>query len=124
MYLFILFYLKQAVIFQATESSACTTDSVVGNMASFIFRRMSLPDNVRRIYDLFSDVRYFGLYDFITPIYVIHDPDLITTITIKNFDNFCDHRNIVNEHEETESQQKSVWLTGRCLAQDAKVSQS
>jgi len=82
---------------------------------------MSLADNVRRMYDLFPDAKYFGFYDFITPVYVIRDSDLIASITIKNFDNFCDHRNFVNESED---QQKSVWLAGRCLAQDAKASQS
>jgi len=31
------------------------------------------------------------------PIFVIRDPDLITTIAIKQFDNFCDHHGFVNE---------------------------
>ncbi|CAL1689865.1 unnamed protein product [Lasius platythorax] len=72
---------------------------LLGNMAPFIFRRMSLVDNIQKIYNLFPDAKYFGFYDFITPVYVIRDTDLINTITIKNFDNFCDHRNFVNENE-------------------------
>jgi len=31
------------------------------------------------------------------PIFVIRDPDLISTIAIKQFDNFCDHHGFVNE---------------------------
>ncbi|XP_024892181.1 cytochrome P450 9e2-like, partial [Temnothorax curvispinosus] len=44
-----------------------------------------------------SNAKYFGLYDFITPTFVIRDPDLISTIAIKKFDNFCDHNNFLNE---------------------------
>ncbi|KAL6419938.1 hypothetical protein ACFW04_004789 [Cataglyphis niger] len=72
---------------------------LLGNMAPFIFRRMSLVDMIQKVYNLFPDAKYCGFYDFVTPVYVIRDPDLITTITIRNFDNFCDHRNFVNENE-------------------------
>lgn len=72
---------------------------LLGNMTSFIFRRTSLVDNVQKVYNLFPNTKYFGFYDFVTPVYVIRDPDLISTITIKNFDNFSDHRNFVNENE-------------------------
>ncbi|XP_011647775.1 cytochrome P450 9e2-like [Pogonomyrmex barbatus] len=70
---------------------------LIGNMGPFIFRRMSIPENIQRLYNLFSDAKYFGFYDFMTPTYVIRDPDLINTIAIKQFDNFCDHRSFANE---------------------------
>jgi len=70
---------------------------LLGHMAPFIFRRLSLEENIRRIYNLFPDVKYFGFYEFMTPIYVIRDPEMITTIAIKNFDNFCDHRDLLNK---------------------------
>lgn len=73
---------------------------LLGHMAPFIFRRLSLEENIRRIYNLFLDVKYFGFYEFMTPIYVIRDPEMITTIAIKNFDNFCDHRDLLNKEIE------------------------
>ncbi|EFN73506.1 Cytochrome P450 9e2, partial [Camponotus floridanus] len=73
---------------------------LLGHMAPFIFRRLSLEENIRRIYNLFPDVKYFGFYEFMTPIYVIRDPEMITTIAIKNFDNFCDHRDLLNKEIE------------------------
>ncbi|XP_014476489.1 PREDICTED: cytochrome P450 9e2 [Dinoponera quadriceps] len=69
----------------------------LGNTAPFFFRRMSIVENIEKLYKRFSDARYFGFYYFTTPTFVIRDPDLITSIAIKNFDNFCDHRNFVNE---------------------------
>lgn len=93
------FILNKLLYFKRLKVPHVQPIPLLGNMASFIFRRMSLADNVRRMYDLFPDAKYFGFYDFITPVYVIRDPDLIASITIKNFDNFCDHRNFVNESE-------------------------
>ncbi|KYQ60376.1 Cytochrome P450 9e2 [Trachymyrmex zeteki] len=52
---------------------------------------------LQKIYNFFPDAKFFGLYDFLTPIFVIRDPDLISTIAIKQFDNFCDHQGFVNE---------------------------
>lgn len=69
----------------------------LGNMAPFFCRRMALVETIDRLYKRFSNARYFGLYNFITPTYVIRDPELITSIAIKNFDHFCDHRNFVNK---------------------------
>ncbi|XP_011706755.1 PREDICTED: cytochrome P450 9e2-like [Wasmannia auropunctata] len=68
-----------------------------GNMAPFIFRRECFADLLQRIYNLFPDTKYFGFYEFLTPTYVIRDPDLISTIAIKQFDNFCDHRGFANK---------------------------
>jgi len=70
--------------------------SFLGDMVPVFFRRMSLAENIRRMYNMFPNVKYFGFYEFTTPIYVICDPDLISSIAIKNFDHFCDHRDFVN----------------------------
>jgi len=81
-------------------------------MAPFIFRRVCYVDNIRRMYNHFSNAKYFGFYDFMTPVYVIRDPKLINTIAIKNFDNFCDHRNFVNEDIETVAGKNLFGLRG------------
>jgi len=70
---------------------------LLGNLAPFVFRRISHMELLQKLYNRFSDAKYFGFYDFLTPTYIIRDPDLISTIAIKQFDNFCDHRNFVNE---------------------------
>ncbi|XP_050451602.1 cytochrome P450 9e2-like [Cataglyphis hispanica] len=70
---------------------------LLGHLTPFVFRRLTLEENIRKIYNVFPDVKYFGFYEFMTPVYVIRDPDLITTIAIKNFDNFCNHNNFLTE---------------------------
>lgn len=72
---------------------------LLGNLGPFIFRRLSLPENLQKIYDLFPHVKYFGFYEFMAPVYVIRDPEIITTIAIKNFDNFCDHHDLFEKNE-------------------------
>ncbi|XP_029665110.1 cytochrome P450 9e2-like [Formica exsecta] len=90
------FILSKLLYFKRQKVPYMQPIPLLGNMALFIFRRMSWVDIMQRAYNLFPDVKYFGFYDFVTPVYVIRDPDLITAITITNFDNFCDHRNFVN----------------------------
>lgn len=34
---------------------------------------------LRKMYNLFSDTKFFSVYDFITPVIIIRDPDLIFT---------------------------------------------
>ncbi|XP_032680814.1 cytochrome P450 9e2-like [Odontomachus brunneus] len=69
---------------------------LLGNMAPVFFRRLSITETIAKLYERFSNTKYFGIYNFMTPTLVIRDPDLINTITIKNFDSFCDHRSFVN----------------------------
>lgn len=69
----------------------------LGNMTSYALRRLSIVETIDDVYNKFPNLKYFGFYDFVTPVYVIRDPELINTIAVKNFDNFIDHRNFINE---------------------------
>lgn len=71
--------------------------SLLGNIAPYIFRRISLPDILLNTYNLFTDAKYFGFFVFMEPKYVIRDAELIKFIAIKNFDYFCDRMKFVNE---------------------------
>ncbi|XP_076293769.1 cytochrome P450 9e2-like [Lasioglossum baleicum] len=70
---------------------------IVGNMAPVLFRRQFFGDYLRSVYFKFRDLKYFGFYNFITPTIVIRDPELITSIAVKNFDHFTDHAGYVNK---------------------------
>lgn len=91
------FILRNLSYFERLKVPHVKPIPLLGNMASFILQRSSHQELVQKLYNLFPNAKYFGLYDFITPTFVIRDPDLISTIAIKQFDNFCDHRNFVNE---------------------------
>lgn len=68
----------------------------LGNMASTAFRRSSIADSIKYLYNLKPDVKYFGMFDFVTPVLLIRDPELIKSVAIKNFESFQDHKNILN----------------------------
>jgi cytochrome P450 family 9 len=40
--------------------------------------------------------RYFGFYQYMTPVLIVKDPELIKSITIKNFENFVDHTGFIS----------------------------
>jgi len=91
------FILRNLSYFERRKVPHVRPIPLLGNLAPFVFRRLSHMELQQKLYNLFSDAKYFGFYDFLTPTYIIRDPDLISTIAIKQFDNFCDHRNFMNE---------------------------
>jgi len=95
------FALRNLTYFKQRKVPYLRPIPILGNMAPFLFQRMCFVDNLRRMYQRFSNAKYFGFYDFMTPVYIIRDPELINSIAIRNFDNFCDHLNFVNEDIET-----------------------
>ncbi|XP_044758955.1 cytochrome P450 9e2-like [Coccinella septempunctata] len=46
-------------------------------------------------YEKHSQKRYIGDYDFLSPLLIIKDPDLLQQILIKNFEHFLDHRQYI-----------------------------
>jgi len=91
------FVLRKLSYFERLKIPHVQPIPLLGNMAPFIFRRVSYMELLQRMYNFFPDAKYFGFYDFTTPIFVIRDPDLFSMIAIKQFDNFCDHRSFINE---------------------------
>ncbi|XP_076748690.1 cytochrome P450 9e2-like [Xylocopa sonorina] len=70
---------------------------ILGNMAPYVLRRVSMLECLQKPYHRFAHAKYFGFYHFTTPVIVIRDPELITSVTVTNFDHFCDHRGFVDE---------------------------
>ncbi|XP_053995329.1 cytochrome P450 9e2-like [Hylaeus anthracinus] len=73
---------------------------ILGNMGPIMFRRVHFAEHFQTMYNRFPDAKYFGVYSFIKPTIVLRDPDLIASITIKNFDNFTDHDSFTDEKVE------------------------
>lgn len=68
----------------------------LGNVAAVTFRRITMPERIEQLYHRFSNVKYFGMYNLFSPLIVIRDPEVIASITVKNFDHFTDHRGFVD----------------------------
>ncbi|XP_076663916.1 cytochrome P450 9e2-like isoform X5 [Andrena cerasifolii] len=70
---------------------------ILGNVAPVLFQQTTMAEHLQRAYNLFPEDRYFGFYNFDTPVIMIRDPELITAIAVKHFDQFTDHRGFVDE---------------------------
>ncbi|XP_069678491.1 uncharacterized protein [Periplaneta americana] len=69
----------------------------VGNMGPVLLGKLSFPDFINDKYKKMEGHKYGGMYEFMNPLIMIRDPDLIKTVTIKDFEFFLDHRNPIGE---------------------------
>ena len=65
---------------------------LLGALAAPILRRKHTTEVLLEIYNLYPTAKYVGTFDFNRPAILLRDPELIKSVTIKNFDNFPDHR--------------------------------
>lgn len=70
---------------------------LMGNMAPIFLRQMSLANILQMFYNINQDAKYVGVFDAMTPVVMIRDPELIKFIAVKHFDSFTDHRTLGNE---------------------------
>ncbi|KAJ3665306.1 hypothetical protein Zmor_000807, partial [Zophobas morio] len=68
---------------------------LIGNMLPAIICSKSLAEIIKYFYDAFPTQRYVGVYEFAKPVLLIRDPELIKSLTIKNFEHFVDHAGFV-----------------------------
>ncbi|XP_012521731.2 cytochrome P450 9e2 [Monomorium pharaonis] len=73
---------------------------IVGNMGPVFLRLKSMVDIIKDIYNINSEAKYVGMFDMTIPLVMIRDPELIKSITLKNFDMFMNHRSFVDEELE------------------------
>ncbi|XP_058462580.1 cytochrome P450 9e2-like isoform X2 [Malaya genurostris] len=59
--------------------------------APIMFRRRDVASHVKIMYNTYPESKVMGTYDFMQPIFMLRDPDVIKKITVKDFDFFSDH---------------------------------
>ncbi|XP_055601239.1 probable cytochrome P450 9f2 [Uranotaenia lowii] len=67
---------------------------LLGSLWPVFFRRIHPTDVITRGYRRFPDRKFSGYFEFRKPTVLLHDPELVKQITIKDFDNFPDHANV------------------------------
>ncbi|CAB0031775.1 unnamed protein product [Trichogramma brassicae] len=68
-----------------------------GSMASAVCRVCHISDTIKNIYRYNPEAKYIGAFDFMRPVIVLRDLDVIKNVTIKNFDNFPDHQAFIDD---------------------------
>ncbi|XP_033230462.1 cytochrome P450 9e2-like [Belonocnema kinseyi] len=93
-----LFYnLKKLKMFKSSGIPHIAPIPLFGNMMPVMFRRISMGNMIKKMYDNFSNAKYFGVYDFMNPVIVLRDLELVKSVGVKNFESFPNHRTFVEE---------------------------
>ncbi|XP_049800337.1 cytochrome P450 9e2-like [Schistocerca nitens] len=94
--LFILWWRRYIGNFSRRGIPYATPLPVVGNMVDVLLNRKSVPDVLIDLYHKMEPHPYAGAFSFMIPLVMVRDPDLIRTITVKDFDHFTDHMDFIN----------------------------
>ncbi|XP_052900151.1 probable cytochrome P450 9f2 [Anopheles moucheti] len=71
-------------------------EPLFGSYRRVAMKRISFNEFVRYNYELFPDAKMFGMFEMLTPMFVIRDPELVKRITVKDFDHFINHRPLIS----------------------------
>ncbi|XP_023717573.1 cytochrome P450 9e2 isoform X2 [Cryptotermes secundus] len=71
-----------------------------GTMGPVALRTVSFPELVVEWYNRLRGHKYGGVYEFLNPVILLRDPELIKMVTVKDFEHFLDHRATISEEAE------------------------
>ncbi|XP_065080307.1 probable cytochrome P450 9f2 isoform X3 [Ochlerotatus camptorhynchus] len=71
------------------------TNPIYGSTGPLYRKQYSFSDFIKTVYDKYSGVKVFGLFDMTTKLFVIRDPELIKKVTITDFEYFVNRRQMV-----------------------------
>lgn len=70
---------------------------VLGSNVDFLFNKSTVTEISERQYKYLPYLRYHGSYQFLNPVLILKDVDLIKQMLIKDFDHFTDHQTFFPE---------------------------
>ncbi|VVC90086.1 unnamed protein product [Leptidea sinapis] len=86
--------------FSASGVKNPPTIPLLGNVLPLLLRRRHFADDIDVYYNQYPEERFFGRYEFLNPLVVVRDLELIKKIAIKDFEYFIDHRGFSDEKVE------------------------
>nr|ACE75187.1 cytochrome P450 [Glyptapanteles flavicoxis] len=66
--------------------------SIFYDISQVLLKRLSIVNETLKTYRHDNTAKYIGYYEFTKPVIMIRDPELLKSITVKNFEHFVDHR--------------------------------
>ncbi|XP_058449767.1 probable cytochrome P450 9f2 [Malaya genurostris] len=89
-------YVSKKYEYFLTKPIPCVKPTfLLGSNAPIVFRRRDVASHVKMMYNTYPESKVIGTYDFMKPIFMLRDPDVIKKITVKDFDFFPDHTPMV-----------------------------
>ncbi|CAH2269490.1 jg27299 [Pararge aegeria aegeria] len=84
-----------------------------GNMAKIAFRIDNFGNDLDQYYNNYPEERFVGKYEFLRPVIIVRDLDLVKRITIKDFEHFLDHRGLTADNVEPLFSRNIISLKGQ-----------
>ncbi|XP_025157116.1 cytochrome P450 9e2-like [Harpegnathos saltator] len=106
------FFFKNLYLFKNYNIPYLKPWPLVGNMGQVVFGKKSVGESSKIMYDKYPGAKYIGIYDFLKPVIMIRDPELIKSIAIKHFDMFTDHRDFIQYDQDPLASQGLFFLRG------------
>ena len=78
----------------------------------------NFPDYILRTYKELEGHTYGGTFNFMQPVIILRDPELIKTITVKDYENFTNQSSFLNEATEPLWCKSLLGLSGKHLADE------
>ncbi|XP_046745880.1 cytochrome P450 9e2-like [Diprion similis] len=85
---------------------------IFGTFTAAFFQTKTLSEVIEESYQSHPEAKYVGCFDFRDPVILLKDPELVKSITIKNFDSFPNHQMFADSPTEPLFQKNLFALTG------------
>ncbi|XP_058462588.1 cytochrome P450 9e2-like [Malaya genurostris] len=84
------FLTRNSDYFHKKPIPSLDTKFLLGSTWQLYLKKISFGDFIQTTYEKFPNSKVFGMFDLISPVFVIRDPDLIKKVAVKDFDHFVD----------------------------------
>ncbi|XP_066991533.2 cytochrome P450 9e2 [Anabrus simplex] len=84
----------------------------LGSMANIAFKRKPIAYLVEDICREFKEERFVGIFQFLEPLVIVKDPELIKRIAVKDFEFFTDHQETIPENADSLFSKNLISLKG------------
>ncbi|KAJ8665276.1 hypothetical protein QAD02_006938, partial [Eretmocerus hayati] len=69
---------------------------LLGYLGMNFFTKKHFSIVMEELYNLKKGAKYTGCFSFLNPVIIIHDPEILKCVLVKNFESFADHRAFVD----------------------------
>ncbi|KAJ0177501.1 hypothetical protein K1T71_007510 [Dendrolimus kikuchii] len=93
----ILYFRRVYTHFSRRGVKTLTPLPLIGNLAKVTLRIDHFTTDLEKLYDSFPNDRFVGRYDFVIPVVMLRDVELIKQVAIKDFEYFLNHRSLIDD---------------------------
>nr|XP_031847205.1 cytochrome P450 9e2-like [Nomia melanderi] len=94
------YYLKSVYsFFDNTGIPTASSLPVLGSLWKVFAQKNTIAELVQQIYNTHPEAKYVGFFNFLTPVIMVRDVELLKSTIVKNFEHFQDHGSQKNSSE-------------------------